>query len=156
VVALDEERQPIAFPQCRPEHDGDLRKPVTSRQELPDARHSAHSSTVASIAAMPFWLALAVAIVLTIASLIYVTLNALEAFRAFKRVGPNVTAALDRVTATTAQIERHLELAAESGSQLEASLARLRTSRAELNVLTSALADVRASVNRVTAFMPRK
>jgi cell shape-determining protein MreC len=105
---------------------------------------------------MPFWLALAVALVLTIASLIYVTLNALEAFRAFKRVGPNVTAALDRVTATTAQIERHLELAAESGSQLEASLARLRTSRAELNVLTSALADVRASVNRITAFMPRK
>ena len=30
------------------------------------------------------------------------------------------------VTATTAQIERHLELAAESGSQLEASLARLQ------------------------------
>ena len=57
---------------------------------------------------MPFWLALAVALVLTIASLIYVTLNALEAFRAFKRVGPNVTAGLDRVTAKTAQIERHL------------------------------------------------
>ena len=50
-----------------------------------------------------------------------------------------MTAGLDRVTATTAQIERHLELAAESGSQLEASLARLRTSRAQLNVLTSAL-----------------
>ncbi len=105
---------------------------------------------------MPFWLALAVAVVLTIASLIYVTLNALEAFRAFKRLRPNVTAALDRVTATTAQIERHLELAAESGSQLEASLARLRTSRAQLNVLTSALADVRASVDRVTAFVPRR
>ena len=105
---------------------------------------------------MPFWLALAVAIVLTIASLIYVTLNALEAFRAFKRVGRNVTAGLDRVTATTAQIERHLELAAESGSQLEASLARLRTSRAQLNILTSALADVRESVDRVTAFVPRR
>jgi hypothetical protein len=105
---------------------------------------------------MPFWLALAVALVLTIASLIYVTLNALDAFRTFKSVSRNLTAATDHVTATTAQIERHLELAAESGSQLEASLARLRTSRAELNVLTSALADVRASVNRVTAFMPSK
>jgi hypothetical protein len=105
---------------------------------------------------MPFWLALAVAVVLTIASLIYVTLNALEAFRAFRTVRRNLTAGLDRVTATSAQIERHLELAAESGTQLEASLARLRSSRAQLNVLTSALSDVRDSVNRVTAFIPRR
>ena len=105
---------------------------------------------------MPFWLALAVAVVLTTASLIYVTLNALEAFRTFKSVSRNLGAGLDHVTATTAQIERHLELAAESGSQLEASLARLRTSRAQLTVLTDALADVRESVDRVTAFVPRK
>ena len=105
---------------------------------------------------MPFWLALAVAVVLTIASLIYVTLNALEAFRAFKRVGRNLSAGVEHVNATTAQIERHLELAAESGSQLEVSLARLRTSRAQLNILTSALSDVRDSVNRVTAFIPRR
>ena len=105
---------------------------------------------------MPFWLALAVAVVLTTASLIYVTLNALEAFRTFKSVSRNLGTGLDQVTATTAQIERHLELATESGSQLEASLARLRTSRAQLTVLTDALADVRASVDRVTAFVPRK
>jgi hypothetical protein len=104
---------------------------------------------------MPFWLALAVAVVLTIASLIYVTLNALDAFRAFKALNRNLSGAVDHVNATTAQIERHLELAAESGSQLEASLARLRTSRAQLNVLTSALSDVRDSVDRVTAFVPR-
>ena len=105
---------------------------------------------------MPFWLALAVAVVLTIASLIYVTLNALEAFRTFKSVSRNLGAGLDHVNATTAQIERHLELAAESGSRLDASLARLRTSRAQLTVLTDALSDVRESVDRVTAFMPRK
>jgi hypothetical protein len=39
---------------------------------------------------------------------------------------------------------------------LEASLTRLRVSRARLNVLTSALADVRAAVGRVTAVVPRK
>jgi tRNA threonylcarbamoyladenosine modification (KEOPS) complex Cgi121 subunit len=105
---------------------------------------------------MPFWLFLAAAVVLTVASLIYATLKALEAFRAFKALGRNVGGELDRVSATTAQIERHLELAAESGSRLEASLSRLRTSRAQLNVLTSALSDVRASVGRVTAVMPRK
>jgi tRNA threonylcarbamoyladenosine modification (KEOPS) complex Cgi121 subunit len=105
---------------------------------------------------MPFWLALAVAVVLTIASLIYATLNALEAFRTFKSVGRNLNAGLDHVTATTAQIERHLELAAASGSQLEVSLARLSTSRAQLSVLTSALAEVRESIDRVTAFVPHK
>jgi len=105
---------------------------------------------------MPFWLALAVAVVLTTASLIYVTLNALEAFRAFKALGLNMGGELDHVTATTAQIERHLELAAESGSRLEASLARLHTSRAQLNILTAALADARALIDRVTAFVPRR
>ena len=60
------------------------------------------------------------------------------------------------MSATTAQIERHLELAAESGSRLEASLARLRRSRAQLAVLTTAIAEVRASIDRVTAFVPRK
>ena len=105
---------------------------------------------------MPFWLALAVAVVLSTASLIYVTLNALEAFRRFKRLGRNVGGELDRVTATIAQIERHLELAAESGSRLEESLTRLRMSRAQLAVLTTAVADVRASIGRVTAFVPRR
>jgi hypothetical protein len=105
---------------------------------------------------MPFWLALAVAVVLTVASLVYVTLNALELFRAFKMLGRNVGGELDRVSATAAQIERHLELAAESGSRLEASLARLRTSRAQLDVLTTAVADVRASVRGVSAFVPRR
>jgi tRNA threonylcarbamoyladenosine modification (KEOPS) complex Cgi121 subunit len=105
---------------------------------------------------MPFWLALAVAVVLTTASLIYVTLNALEAFRGFKALGRDIGAAVDRVSASTAQIERHLELAAESGSQLEISLARLRNSNAQLNVLRSAISDVQASVDRVTAFVPRR
>ena len=105
---------------------------------------------------MPFWLALAVALVLTVASLIYVTRNALEAFRAFKALGRSVGDAVDRVSATTAQIERHLELAADSGSRLESSLARLRTSKAQLNVLRSALSDVQAAVTRVTAFVPRR
>ena len=87
---------------------------------------------------------------------VYATLNALELFRGFKKLSHDVGGELDRVSATTAQIERHLELAAESGSRLEASLARLRRSRAQLAVLTTAVAEVRASINRVTAFVPRK
>lgn len=103
-----------------------------------------------------FWLALIIALVLTVASAIYVTLQGLEAFRAFKRLSRAIGGGLDRIATASGEIERHLALAAESGTQLEAALARLRSSRARLNVLTSALADVRAAVGRVTAVVPRK
>ena len=103
-----------------------------------------------------FWVALIIALVLTVASAIVVTLRGLEAFRSFKRLGRGLGGELDRIAASSGEIERHLALAAEGGTQLEASLARLRSSRARLNVLTSALADVRASVGRVTAVLPRK
>ncbi len=103
-----------------------------------------------------FWLALAVAVVSTIASSIYVTLKGLEAFRAFKALSRNVSGGLERIEQTTGQIERRLSLAAESGTRLESELGQLRRSRARLDVLTSALADVRASVGRVTSVYPRK
>jgi hypothetical protein len=103
-----------------------------------------------------FWLALAIALVLTIGSAIYVTRRGLQAFRAFKQLGRSVGGGLERIDAATGEIERHLTLAAEGGTQLETSLARLRASRAQLHVLTSAIADVRAAVGRVTGLVPRK
>ncbi len=105
---------------------------------------------------MLFWLALTNALLLTVGSAIYLTLKGLTAFRDVKRLGREVGSELDRITAATGQIERHLALAAESGSRLEGSLERLRESRARLNVLTSALADVWAAVGRVTAVYPKK
>ena len=103
-----------------------------------------------------FWLALILALVLTVAAVTYATLKGLEAFRGVKRLGGAMESDLERITAATEEIERHLELAAESGTTLEASLIRLRASRARLNVLIAAIADVRAAVGRVTAVVPRK
>jgi len=103
-----------------------------------------------------FWLALTISLFLTVSSAIYLTQKGLEAFRAFKQLGRRAGEELDRIATASGEIERHLTLAAEGGTQLEASLARLRASRAQLSVLTSALADVRAAVGRVTAFVPRK
>lgn len=105
---------------------------------------------------MAFWLPLAVAIVLVVSSLIYLTLEVLEAFRAFKQLGRGAGEELDRIGKASAEIERHLSLAAEGGTRLEASLARLQESRAQLNVLTSALADARSSLDRFTGVVPRK
>ena len=103
-----------------------------------------------------FWLALIIALALTIASAFFVTRRGLEAFRGVKRLGGGLTDELDRIAATSGEIERNLALAEEGGTQLEASLARLQASRAQLNVLTSAIADVRAAVGRITAVVPRK
>ena len=103
-----------------------------------------------------FWLALAVAIVAIVASSIYLTLNGLEAFRGAKRLSGQVGDEVERIERTSGEIERHLALAAESGIRLEAELAQLRRSRARLNVLTSAIDEVRSSIGRVTAVYPRK
>ena len=103
-----------------------------------------------------FWLSLAVALSLTIGSTVYATLKGLEAFRALKRLSPAFAEELERISESSAGIERHLALASEGSVRLEASLERLRTSRARLNVLTSALDDVRASLDRVTGIVPRK
>ena len=103
-----------------------------------------------------FWLSLAVAVAVVVLSTVYATLKGLEAFRALKQLSRRAGEEAERISAAAAGIERHLALASESGERLEASLDRLRTSRARLNVLTSALGDVRASLDRLTGFVPRK
>jgi hypothetical protein len=103
-----------------------------------------------------FWLALAAAVIVTLASAVYLTLKGIEVFRAVKQLASRAGDEVDRISATSAEIERRLELASGGTPRLEASLARLRRSRAELNVLTSALADARAALDRVTAVVPRR
>ena len=102
-----------------------------------------------------FWLSLAFLLVVTIASSIFVTLRGLAAFRAFRGLTASLGAGMDGISRSSAEIEQHLERAARSGSALDASLGRLRGSRERLAVLTAALADVRASLGRLTAVVPR-
>jgi hypothetical protein len=103
-----------------------------------------------------YWFALAGAVVIVIASAIYTTRKGLETFRAFKAVSGAVTGEVARIELASGEIERHLAFAAESTTRLEAELEQLRRSRARLNVLTSAIDEVRASIERVTAVYPRK
>ena len=102
------------------------------------------------------WLTLALAVVLIVGSLVYATLKGLETFRAFKALARTAGTEVDRIATASQQIEWHLTEAAEAGTRLERSLARLRESNARLNVLRSAIADVQAAVGRVTAVYPRK
>ena len=81
------------------------------------------------------WLSLAVAVVATIASLVFATRRGLESFRTVKRLGRAVSESAARIEATAARIEEHLANAGESGARLD---------------------EVRDSVGRVTAVYPRK
>jgi len=101
------------------------------------------------------WLSLAFLILVTIASSAFVTLRGLAAFRAYKQLTRAVGNDLHGIARSSAEIERHLERAARSGSALEASLAHLRSSRERLAVSTAAISDVRAALGRITAVMPR-
>jgi hypothetical protein len=103
-----------------------------------------------------FWLALAFALVATVASIVYAALKGLELFRGVKRLLRATGEELDAIGRATGAIESHLQAASASGASLGASMTRLHASRARLNVLTTALADVRASVGRLTGVYPRK
>jgi len=105
---------------------------------------------------MLLWLTLALAILVTLGSILYAGLKGLELFRAAKGLLRATREELARVERSSGEIELHLQAAAVSGTTLSASLNRLRASRARLTVLTSAVDDVRASVDRVTGVVPRK
>ena len=105
---------------------------------------------------MLFWLALAFVVLATVGSIVYAVLKGLEVFRESKQLLSVAGEDLDRIERSSGEIERHLQAAATSATELNASLARLQSSRARLAVLTTAIADVRASVDRITAVYPRK
>lgn len=105
---------------------------------------------------MLFWLALALALLVTVAAIVYAVLKGLELYRAAKVLLRATGEELARLERSSGQIERHLQAAATSGTSLSASLTRLQASRSRLAVLTSAVADVRASVGRITGVVPRK
>jgi hypothetical protein len=102
------------------------------------------------------WLALTVSLVLVIGSAVYLTRHGLAAFRALKALGGGVEQELNRIDVATREIELHLNAAADSGTKLNESLQRLQASRARLNVLLAAIAEVRAAVARVTGVVPGK
>jgi hypothetical protein len=103
-----------------------------------------------------FWLTMAVSVLAVIVSLVFATRRGIQLFRDTKKLTAATGEALDRVTRSSEEIERHLELAAESGTRLDASLERLRVSRGRLNVQRAAIADVRGLLGQITGLAPRK
>jgi hypothetical protein len=102
------------------------------------------------------WLALAVSLVAVVVAAIMTTRRGIAFYRDFMRLGTVASDELESIERRAGDIEGHLAAATASGEALSVAGARLAESRARLNVLLAAFADVRASVSRVTAFLPRK
>lgn len=86
----------------------------------------------------------------------YATARGLRAFRAAKRLARETGETVSDIGRSAAEIESRLADGAGRGDELAAALARLQASRAQLDVLLAALADVREAIGRVTVLVPRK
>lgn len=86
----------------------------------------------------------------------FAAVRGLRAYRSAKRLARETSEIVSDIGRSAAEIESRLADGAGRGDELAAALARLRASRAQLDVLLGALAEVRDSLGRAIAFVPRK
>jgi hypothetical protein len=85
----------------------------------------------------------------------YLTVQALQGWRQWKRTRRHLAKSLSQLAETaehTGEIIEHIS----DQQELEGSLARLRVALRQLNVLRAAVDEVTGSLGRVTAVYPRK
>lgn len=102
------------------------------------------------------WIALGVSGVAVIGSAAFAAARALRAWRTFRRFRRRVFEGLEDVTRRVAGIERRLGAANASAARLQRAQAELQESLATARVLSAAVADVRATVSRITGLIPSK
>jgi hypothetical protein len=105
---------------------------------------------------LPFWIALALLVIATIAGAIHVFLRGRAFMRMFKSFSGEMNRTMERLTLSLDELEHKAQELGSSTPKLEASLARLRVSLARRAVLQAAVQDVLDSLGRVTAVYPRK
>src|SRR5262249_40657404 len=103
---------------------------------------------------MVFWITLAVLIVAVAAGLAYAAVKGLQCYRSSKRVSGTFGAEMDRINATTLQIEQRVAEAEEAAGRLHEASERLARSRAQLDVQLAAVREARMLVRRVFWFVP--
>jgi hypothetical protein len=102
------------------------------------------------------WVGLAVSVVASIGGIAFAAVRGLGAYRTLRVVGGELTAGVDRVSRDADEIATKLEALADGTTRLQAAMERLQVSRARLNVLLEAIAEVRAAFGRITGVVPRK
>jgi hypothetical protein len=105
---------------------------------------------------LPVWIALGVSGAFVVAALAFAAVRGLDAWRTFRRFRRRAVDGLGEVTRRIARVERRLETAGETALRLQRAQAELHDSLAAARVLSSAVAEVRATVSRVTSLVPSK
>jgi hypothetical protein len=102
------------------------------------------------------WPALAIDVVAVVGGIVFAGLRGLSTYRLSRSAGGELTAGIERVARDADEMAPKLEALADGTGRLDEALTRLHASRARLNVLLAAIAQVRAGIARVTGVVPRK
>ena len=86
----------------------------------------------------------------------FAAVRGLSTYRLSRSVGGELTTGIERVARDADEMAPKLERLADKTGHLDEALARLQTSRARLNVLLEAIAQVRAGIARLRGVVPRK
>jgi len=89
------------------------------------------------------------------ASITVAVVRALRTWRTFRAFSEALTPAVDHVQRTAAEAERHAAALSDKSERLNAAVARLQTSLAELAVLRAAAERARPTFS-IRKFLPRK
>jgi hypothetical protein len=128
------------------------RPPGYEPGELPDCstpRRGVYGSTVVVI-----WIAIAVLVAGVVVGLVDAVVRGIRTWRQMKRTGARFTAELDRISRAAAEIDGQLARAAAAGERLTEAQARLRVSRARLDVQLAAVREARHELARTFWFVP--
>jgi hypothetical protein len=101
-------------------------------------------------------LAFLVALVVSLAALVFAVVCGIGLYRQSKHTGRAVSGPLAAFEAKTAEIDRHLDAFDRSSKDLEAALARLDRSRAQLQVLRNSVERAQARVRWLRVFLPAR
>jgi hypothetical protein len=102
------------------------------------------------------WIALAFLLAVLVAGPWFVIRRGLAAYRTMRDSLAALTSALGAALGKLDDAPKHLDDAAAAGERLGNALERLSRSRARLTLLTTALAEVRASVTGAFGVVPRR
>ena len=103
---------------------------------------------------MLFWIALAVLLVAVVGGIVFASVRGFQLYRTARRSGSVLTAEMDRISAVSLEIERHMTEAEAAQARLGEARNRLSVSRARLDVQLSAIRHARAEMRRVFWFVP--
>jgi hypothetical protein len=102
------------------------------------------------------WISLLFLVVALVCSSVLAVTRALRAWRTFTRFSRTTSSAIDEVLQTATEAEAHADRLTEKTERLNAALAHLQESRAELEVLRAAASEAQSKLLWFRGAVPSK